>query len=98
MVKVKKVGILSLANILGILYAILGFIFGVFASMISFLGIAFGEPEMGLFGALFGMGAIILLPIFYGAIGWIGGIVTAFLYNLITKWIGGLEIEVETEK
>lgn len=44
---------------------------------------------------LFGVGAIIAVPVFYGIMGFIGGIIMAMLYNLTTGLIGGLEIEVE---
>ena len=45
-----------------------------------------------LFGILFGIGSIITIPIFYGVMGFIFGMITAFIYNLVAGWIGGLEI------
>jgi Transmembrane domain of unknown function (DUF3566) len=38
---------------------------------------------------------IILLPIFYGVMGFVFGIIGAVLYNLVARWIGGFEVEVE---
>jgi hypothetical protein len=35
------------------------------------------------------------LPIFYGAMGFILGVIGAFIYNLIARWVGGIEVEVE---
>jgi hypothetical protein len=35
------------------------------------------------------------LPIFYGAMGFIGGAIGALLYNLFAGMVGGIEIEVE---
>ena len=37
----------------------------------------------------------VLFPIFYGAMGFIFGVITAAIYNLVAQWIGGLEVEVE---
>ena len=46
-------------------------------------------------GALFGVGAVIFMPLFYGALGFITGIITAALYNLVAGWIGGVELQLE---
>jgi hypothetical protein len=46
-------------------------------------------------GLMFGVGSIITLPIFYGVLGLISGIITALIYNVVTGFIGGLEIEVD---
>lgn len=94
-IKIKKIGILSLAKISALLYAIMGLIVGVFMALISLIGAAFSQSTTGMFGMLFGVGAIILLPIFYGAMGFVMGVVTAWLYNIIANWIGGLELEFE---
>ena len=96
MVKIKKIGVLSLAKIFGILYAFVGLIFGAFITLFALVAPAFSSSNTpGLFGALFGVGAIILLPIFYGVLGFVSGLITAALYNLVCSWIGGLEVETE---
>jgi hypothetical protein len=41
------------------------------------------------------VGAVIFLPIFYGIIGFVGGLISALLYNLIARLVGGIELEVE---
>jgi len=38
---------------------------------------------------------LIILPIFYGVVGFIAGAIGAALYNLIAGMVGGIEIEVE---
>ena len=52
-------------------------------------------PFAGFGGVLFGVGAIVLLPIFYGLIGLVGGAIAAALYNLTARLIGGLELDLE---
>ena len=44
----------------------------------------------GWFGGLFGVGAVIFLPIFYGVLGAIGGALAALIYNIIAGMVGGL--------
>jgi len=102
-VVVRRVGALSLGKVLGAVYALLGLIIGAFFALFSvlgsLLGIAAGGPDAqgsdALFGLLFGVGSIIFLPIFYGIIGFIGGLITAWIYNLVARFAGGLEIELE---
>jgi hypothetical protein len=42
---------------------------------------------------MFGMA--ILMPVIYGVMGFIGGVIGAAVYNLVARWIGGIELEVE---
>jgi len=94
MSKVKRLGVLSVANISGILYAIFGLIAGLFAAFFSTLAASFGGYDsFGIFGM--GFAGIIVLPIMYGVIGWIGGLISAALYNLVARWTGGIQVELE---
>lgn len=99
MMTVHRMGVFSAAKILGVLYALLGLIVGLFFTCFSLFGAlaatsAFGDSGGGALGALFGVGAIIILPIFYGVIGFIGGALMAFLYNIVSGWVGGIEIDI----
>ncbi len=101
---VRRVGVLSLEKVLGALYALLGLIIGaiyaLFAIGIGLIGASTAQESGdalagGAFGVLFGVGSIIFFPIFYGTIGFIGGIISAFLYNIIAGAVGGIELEMD---
>jgi hypothetical protein len=92
---ITKIGVLSLGKISAVIYAIMGLIFGALITLMS-LGMGSIMGSDGAFaGLLFGVGAIITVPIFYGVLGFIGGVIVALIYNAATGFIGGLEIEVE---
>jgi len=96
---IKRVGPVSLAKILGIIYAIFGFVVGLFFSFFMLMGTVLGSvledsPEP-LVGMIFGFGSVVAFPILYGVLGFIGGIITAGIYNIVARWIGGIEIELE---
>jgi len=95
---VRRVNPLSCAKIAGVLYAIMGLLVGAFASLVGLAG-ALAIPAdagagAGLFGALFGVGAVVMLPIVYGCLGFVSTLIGAVLYNVIAGMVGGVEIDV----
>lgn len=97
---IKRVSPVSAAKISGVLYAGLGLVIGICFSVFSMLlgSMASQNTELSgtpFVGMIFGAGAIIIMPIFYGVIGAIGGLIGALLYNLAAGIIGGLEIEAQ---
>lgn len=96
MVKLKKLGVWSLAKFQAVIMAMMGLVIGViFAVMSLLLPQAAGGTEnvIGIGGL--GMWVIIAMPIIYGVIGLVGGAIGALLFNLTTKIVGGLEMEFE---
>ena len=94
---VKRIGPLSAAKISFALYAIIGLIVGAFVALISLAGVALGDRgSTGPFlGMALGMGAIIVMPIFYGVLGFLIGLISAAVYNLAAGIVGGVEIDLQ---
>lgn len=92
-ITIKKFGVMSFAKVSAALYAFMGFIAGAIMTLISLA--ASGSAGVGALGAMFGVGAIILLPIFYGIMGFIGGLLLGWAFNVVAPRVGGLSIEVE---
>jgi len=99
--KITKIDVLSAAKIQAVLMAAFGLVMGIFmtivGALISSVASAAGAEEMAI-GGIFGFMGLIIIPLMYGIIGFITGAITAFLYNLAAKWVGGLKIEVEMEE
>lgn len=97
--ELKRIDPLSAAKVTGILYAAMGFLLGGIFSLIAVLGGALGDGGSGTFGALegaiFGVGAIIFLPIFYGGLGAVFSALGAFLYNFVARSVGGIKVDLE---
>ena len=94
---VRRIGPLSLAKISGTLYALMGLLVGAIVSVISMVGgaMAPGDERSGMIGALFGAAAIIVLPVCYGVLGFVGSLIGAVIYNAIAGVVGGVEIDVQ---
>ncbi len=94
---ITRVGPLSAAKVAGLLYVVIGLIAGALVSLFSMAGAAIGagsgNGDGAMFGALFGVGAIILLPIFYGFFGFVGTLIMAALFNVAAGMVGGIEVD-----
>ena len=90
--RVQRVGVGQLAKIMGVLYLAVGVVIGVcfylFSSMMPSSSMTPGL-HMG------GVAALIVIPVLYGLLGFLGGAFMAWLYNLVAGWVGGMEFGVE---
>ena len=75
-------------------YALLGLIAGAFCAAIALAGISFGLHARMPWAGSMGLLAVIVCPIIYGLIGGIAAVVTALLYNLAARFVGGLSVEL----
>jgi hypothetical protein len=96
--RLKKIDPLQLGKMLSVIYGLGTLIFVpffLFAALIaSFAPSSQAIPAIPM---LFGMGIgfILFVPVMYAVIGFITGVIGAFIYNIVAKWIGGIEVEVE---
>jgi hypothetical protein len=94
----KRIGVLSAGKILALLYACLGFIAGCFISIFATLGLFATLADKGLPGpfvaAFLGLGALIFMPILYGSLGFLIGVIGSSIYNGLAKLIGGIEFDL----
>ena len=94
MQRIRSIGIMSLARISGVIYGCLGLLVIPFFGVAGLISLAAGEKETAVGGAMFLLFAI-LAPFLYGFIGFLAGALTAWIYNLAAKWIGGIEIDLQ---
>lgn len=93
MAVVRKIGVMSLAKLQAVLMAVVGLIMGIFYALLSLIiGTQLGDVGVG---AGLGFLGIIVLPVLYAIFGFIGGAIGALLYNLVAKWVGGVDLEFE---
>jgi len=99
--ELKSIGTWSLIKISVFINMIMGFIFGIFYAFMMYFMSSAGLLPLDMVGdedvTLLGM--IIFVPIMFSigaaVFGTIWAVVCVFIYNLLGKIIGGLEIEVE---
>ena len=93
---IRRVGPLSVAKIAGTLYAVIGLIIGGVVSLVAIVG-GFGANtgNSSMIGAMIGTGSIIMFPIFYGCLGFVGSLIVAAIYNVLAGAVGGVEVDLQ---
>ena len=95
---VRRVGVWSVARIYGTITGTFGLIAGVCLALFSMIGAGpaaqAGDAPAWL-GPIFGVGAIVFLPLLYGVMGLVGGALSAGLYNLFAGMVGGVELDLQ---
>ena len=97
---VREIGVLSLGKVAGVIYACLGLIVGVIVALVSLLGgfagmAREGGAAAGFLAIILGAGAVFILPVFYGVLGALIGMLVAVIYNVAARVVGGLEITID---
>src|SRR5262245_18210351 len=96
---ITRVNPMSVAKVSAVLYAGIGLIVG---ALFSFIGAGMGAAmagaegidgagSLGALGAMFGIGAIIIMPIFYAVLGFICSFIFALIFNFASGLTGGIE-------
>ena len=101
--EIKKIKILSLANIAGLLYALLGFLVFFAEFIYSLVKVILEKDTTGrlAYYILVNLGLAFLsslvVAIIAGAAGWLIGLIAASWYNFLAREIGGVKIELAEE-
>lgn len=92
--RIKRFEPLQLGKMLAVLYGIMGLLFIPFFLIMSMISTQLPpEQRAGMMGV--GIGFALFMPIIYAVMGFVFGLLGAVIYNLVAKWVGGIEVEVE---
>ena len=101
-VQVKRVGVFSYAKITAVTMAAFGVIIGVlYGLLFMVVGGALmaggGRGSSGAGASSFAIGLIMMvaIPVMSGIFGFIAGALGAFVYNVASGFVGGIELEIE---
>ena len=93
---IKRVAPVSCAKVAGVLYAVMGLVFGGILSLAALAGgLAAADSSTSFLSGVFGVGAVVLLPIIYGCFGFVMTLIMAALYNGVAGVVGGVEVDIQ---
>ena len=98
--KLKRIAPLPAGKMLAALYGLLSVLiipFMLVAMSVASLAARNSGGSAPTFPLMLGMGVgfMILLPVLYAVMGFVFGVISAWLYNLLAGWIGGFEFDFE---
>ena len=83
--QITRISILQSSKITTALYGLMGFIY----TLIGIPIVIFGNEKMKILGIIY-----MFMPILMAVLGFIFFVIFAALYNLLARWLGGMEFEV----
>jgi hypothetical protein len=92
--RIRRIAPLQLGKIMALTYGIMGLIFCPFFLLMTVFATHLPNNQRVGIMAL-GTGFALFMPVLYAVMGFVFGVVGAFIYNVIAKWVGGIEVEVE---
>ncbi len=106
MVKIKKIRVMSLAKLQGAMAAFIGLVAGILYSfggalldVLVSMGWISSAATTGVgYGTALAFLAIIGMPIMFGIVGFVAGLIAAGLYNLVAQRVGGVEVDLEQQE
>jgi MFS family permease len=92
--ELKRIKPVTLGKVIALWSALIGFIVGLIVGFVMFV---IGEfiTDVSGWGPLLGIGGFLIVPLIFAALGFIFGVVAAFLYNFFARHSGGIILELE---
>jgi hypothetical protein len=98
MQRITRVGVLSMGKVMGgaglFLGLLFGGLYGIIFAIMGAVGLGQGEEE-AVVGLVVGLGFCLGGPIVYGLLSFVMGLLYALILNLVFKYTGGLELEIQ---
>jgi hypothetical protein len=94
----KRLEPFQFGKIMGVLYGLMSLFFVPFLLMFGLIASVVPKVPGGpntAFPAGIAIVMAILMPVMYGLMGFVTGLIGALLYNVVAKWMGGIQVEVE---
>lgn len=87
--RISRISVLQSSKTVTILYVVLGFVY----TLIGIPLVVFGGTQFKIMGLIY-----CFMPVLIGVLGFVFFVIFAALYNLLARWVGGIEVEVTTQE
>ncbi|HVP43587.1 MAG TPA: hypothetical protein VMS96_09140 [Terriglobales bacterium] len=93
MFRLKSMGVMSVGKMMAVIQGAIGLLFVPIFLIAGMAGALAGKGQDAIAGGVMLVLAV-MMPVFYAGIGFVMGVVTALIYNVVAGKIGGIELEL----
>ncbi len=93
MKRIKKFGVIQTAKVVALIYFFVSLVF--ILPFFLLMSAVSGFNDAGGPFALFGGAFALVVPFFYAAVVFVTTAIGCLIYNLVSGWTGGIEVEIE---
>lgn len=87
--QITNITILQSSKIVAALYAVVGLFYALVGVPLLVAALLAGNKQLAAMGIMF-----VLMPVFTALAGFVFFAIFAALYNLLARWLGGIEVEI----
>lgn len=92
MKRIKRFNIYQTAKVAAVIYFLISIVLVIpFFFFFSMLG-AGNNPALGMFGGI----GLLFVPFLYAGVAFVITAISCAIYNMVSRWTGGIEVEVDT--
>ncbi|MBU3666427.1 MAG: hypothetical protein FGM15_11215 [Chthoniobacterales bacterium] len=91
--QLKSISVLQSSKVVAALYAVIGIFYALVGIPLLIGAILAGKKELMAMGVMF-----LLMPVFTALAGFVFFAIFAAIYNLLARWLGGIEVEIVPSK
>jgi hypothetical protein len=92
--ELKRVDVISVGKIMGLVYGFLALVFVPFILIAMITGL-YGQTATGVGAGVVAIVLIIMVPVLYGGIAFVVGCVAGLVYNFIAGKFGGVKFQLK---
>lgn len=93
--RIRRIGVVRTATVLALVYAVGGALILIPSALVALLLVPEAQP--GAFGSAGFLGSALVSPLLYAFLGWPVTALVLIAYNVVARWLGGIEYEVDEE-
>ena len=90
---INRIDPMSLARLSGLLYAVMRLVLGGIISLVALAGGFASDTKALRRLVLIGVGAVVVLPICYGLLGFVGTLIAGWLFNVVAGIVRVIVVE-----
>lgn len=91
--KLKSLDPMGVGKVTGAIYGGMSLLIVPFVALAMVVG-AFAKSKEAGIAIVLALGLILVLPVVYGLMGFVMGALMAVVYNFVSRWIGGIVMEL----